>query len=110
MIRLLGGELAGYVQATVLPSGTSYIAYELNSRYWRRRIGTRAVTAMLDELHSAYEVHVFVAVFKSANHRSAAFLRSLGFSPASTSHGSQFGAELDEHVMVKRVGKSQNAV
>jgi ribosomal-protein-alanine N-acetyltransferase len=109
VIRLPGGELAGYVQATVLPSRTSYIAYELNSRYWRRRIGTRAVTAMLDELHSTYEVHTFVAVFKSANHRSAAFLRSLGFSPASASQTAQLEAESDEHVLVKRIGKSQSA-
>lgn len=109
IIRLPSGELAGYVQATVLPSGTSYIAYELNSRYWRRGIGTRAVTAMLEELRSAYAVHTFVAVFKTLNHRSAALLRSLGFWSASPSETQYFQAEPDEQVMIKSVGKPRNA-
>ncbi len=109
VIRLPNGKLAGYVQATVLPSGTAYIAYELSSRYWRHRIGTRAVIAMLEELRSAYASHTFVAVFKSANQRSAAFLRSLGFSMASPSESADFDPQSDEHVMIKRIGKPQNA-
>ena len=57
VVRLRSGELAGYVQATVLQSGIALIAYELASRFWRRGIGTSAVSAMLDELHSSYSVH-----------------------------------------------------
>lgn len=52
VVRLPGGELAGYVQATVLPDRSSYVAYELASRYWRRGIGSDAVQAMLDELQA----------------------------------------------------------
>ena len=102
-VRLPAGELAGYVQATVLASGTSYVAYELNSRYWRQGIGSSAVTAMLEELRSIYAVHTFVAVFKTANHRSMALLRSLGFSPVAQPQAAEFRPEADERVLVKTV-------
>lgn len=101
VIRLPGGELAGYVQATVLPSGAAYVAYELASRHWRRGIATSAVLAMLEELQSAYGVHMFVAVLKAANHRSSGFLDSLGFAAATEQQFTEFGAEPDERVMVK---------
>ena len=109
VVRLPTGELAGYVQATVLASGTSCVAYELNSRYWRQGIGSSAVTAMLEELHSTYSVHTFVAVFKTANHRSIALLRRLAFSPASQSQAAKFCPEADEQVMIKTVGDPRNA-
>ena len=109
VVRLPRGQLAGYVQATVLGSGSSYVAYELASRHWRQGIGGSAVSAMLDELHSCYSVHRFVAVFKSANYRSAGLLRSLGFSVASQAEAAEIDAEPDELVMVKSSGKARNA-
>ena len=36
VVRLNTKELAGYVQATVLESGLTYIAYELSSKHWRK--------------------------------------------------------------------------
>lgn len=99
VIRLPGGELAGYVQATIMQTGASYVAYELASRHWRRGIGSSAVGAVLEELGSAYGVHTFVAVLKAANHRSLSLLRSLGFAPASASQIAQYEAEPDEVVM-----------
>lgn len=108
-IRLPDGSLAGYVQATVLPSGSSYVAYELASRHWRKGIGTSAVQAMLEELDSIYGVGTFVAVLKAANYRSLGFLRSLGFGPASPQQLAQHRAEPEELVMVKTSVKVQNA-
>lgn len=109
VIRLPSGELAGYVQATVLPSGASYVAYELASRHWRQGIGRSAVQAMLDELESAYGVHTFVAVLKAANHRSLGLLRALGFKPASPQQAGEFEAEPDERVMCKVSGHALDA-
>jgi len=109
VVRLPSGELAGYVQATVLASGTSYVAYELNSRYWRQGIGSSAVIAMLEELRSTYSVHTFVAVLKTANHRSMAFLRHLGFSPAGEFRAAEFRPQPDERVMIKAVRAPGNA-
>jgi ribosomal-protein-alanine N-acetyltransferase len=104
VVQLPAGDLAGYVQATVLASGTSLVAYELNSRYWRQGIGSSAVTAVLKELCSTYAVHTVVAVLKTANYRSAALLQRLGFSPASQSEAAEFRPDADERVMVKTVG------
>ena len=101
-IRLHSGELAGYVQATVLASGASYIAYELSSRFWRRGIGSAAVTAMMSELESFYRVHTFVAVLKTANFRSVALLIHLGFVPGNAEQTAAFEGEADERVMVRR--------
>lgn len=101
VIRLPSGELAGYVQATVLQSGSAYVAYELASRYWRQSIGSRAVAAMLKELHASYAVNVCAAVLKAGNYRSLGLLRKLGFRPASEQEFALFGAGADELVMIE---------
>jgi RimJ/RimL family protein N-acetyltransferase len=106
VIRLPSGVLAGYVQATVLPSGAAYVAYELGSRHWRRGIGSSAVAAMLTELRLNYAVDRYVGVFKARNYRSLALLRKLGFVPATTEQFAEFGAEADEVVMVRAAASS----
>ena len=101
VVRLSSGELAGYVQATVLPDGTSYVAYELASRFWRHGIGSSAVQAMLEHLQEAYQVSTFVAVLKAKNYRSEGLLRKLGFHRASAEQEARYRDEADELVMVK---------
>lgn len=101
VIRLHGGAVAGYVQATVLPSGVSCVAYELNSRHWRQGIGSGATQVMLEELHSHYGVHTFVAVLKAANFRSLGLLRKLGFEPGSADQVAAWRDGPDECVMVR---------
>ena len=96
VVRLPGGEAAGYVQATVRGSGDALVAYELASWHWRKGIGSSAVSAVLDELRSNYGVRTFVAVLKAANHRSRGLLQKLGFEPASPAHSEAFGAGPDE--------------
>ena len=101
VVRLPSDELAGYVQATVLESGASYVAYEFASRHWRQGIGSTSVRAMLEELAQAYGVHTFVAVLKSANFRSLGLLRHLGFEPGGPGEAEKYEAEQDEVVMLK---------
>ena len=109
VIRLPSGDLAGYVQATVTGDWVAYIAYELASRFWRQRVGSTAVGAVLAELMATYGVNTFVAILKARNARSAAFLRHLGFAAeapvglAPIAHGS------DELVMYKARSSDQNA-
>lgn len=79
VIRLPDRQLAGYVQATVLESGIAYVAYELASRCWRKGLGSHAVSTMLCELASKYDVAIAVAVLKSRNFRSHGLLLKLGF-------------------------------
>ncbi len=102
VVRLPGGELAGYVQATVFRSGQSLIAYELASRFWRQGIGRSAVSAMMSELHASHDMHTVVAILKTANYRSLGLLRSLGFRPAFPEQALEFSPQPDETVMVKR--------
>ena len=101
-VRRRGAELIGYVQATVLPTGRAGIAYEFNSRYWRRGYGREATQAMLAELTSHYAVSEFTAVLKRANFRSLGLLICLGFVPAPVDLLAQSGIEADE-VMMHRV-------
>jgi len=100
VIRLPGGKLAGYVQATVFQDGSAYVAYELNSHYWRQGIGSTSVRAVLQELHDQYGVATFIAVLKARNYRSEALLRKLGFVPASAQQTAQHRDEPDELVLV----------
>lgn len=102
VVRLASGELAGYVQATVLRSGVALVAYELASRHWRQGIGRCAVSAMMEELQSGYGVRLFVAVLKAANHRSMGLLHRLEFQAGTQQQRIEFGAEADELVMVKQ--------
>ena len=109
VLRLPSGELAGYVQASVLRSGAALVAYELASRHWRKGIGSCAVSAMLEELRTNYGVTLFAAVLKAANYRSLGLLRSLGFQSASPQQVVEFGAYPDEAVMVKQAALTENA-
>jgi RimJ/RimL family protein N-acetyltransferase len=109
VVRLPGGELAGYVQATVLESGASLVGYEFASRYWRQGIGSASVGAMLDELARSYAVHTAVAVLKRANHRSMGLLHHLGFAPGSAEDGRRYDAADDETVLLKAIGSVRAA-
>jgi [ribosomal protein S5]-alanine N-acetyltransferase len=101
VVRLPSGDLAGYVQATVVQPHVAYIAYELASRYWRRGIGGSAVHAVLRELASQYGVRTFVAVLKTSNFRSLALLSRLDFARGNSEQAVTFGATQDETLMVK---------
>jgi RimJ/RimL family protein N-acetyltransferase len=101
VIRLPGGELAGYVQATVLVGGRAYVAYELASRFWRRGIASTAVAAVLDELSLRYFVRDAFAVLKAANHRSLGLLKKLGFAPLPPAARAPWAHEPDEVVARK---------
>lgn len=109
VVRLPGGQLAGYLQATVLLSSVALVAYELNSRYWRQGIGSAAVTAMLDELRAYYGVQRYVAVLKARNFRSLSLLRRLRFEQAEEPETMAYRDEPDEIVMVRAAGGTESA-
>ncbi len=101
VIRLPSGELAGYVQATVLADGRAWVAYELASRHWRQGIARRAVNAMMDELISSYHATRLIAVFKTANFRSRGLLQRLGFCAEGPPGTRPESCDTDESVMVR---------
>jgi RimJ/RimL family protein N-acetyltransferase len=101
VVRLPTGALAGYVQATIMRDRGALIAYELASKHWRQGIGSGAVRTMLEELASTYRVSAYVAVVKTANYRSLALLRSLGFRQQSPVGAAAVTAAADEILMYK---------
>ena len=109
VVRLPSGDLAGYVQATVIEGSVAYIAYEFASKFWRQGIGGASVRAMLTELDVSYSVHMFVAVLKARNFRSVGLLRSLGFAAEPPTGLAPVAREADELVMYKPHAHGQNA-
>jgi RimJ/RimL family protein N-acetyltransferase len=101
VIRLSRGELIGYVQATVFPTGRAAIAYELASRFWGRGLAREACEAMLAELGERYGVRKAHAVFKRNNVRSSRLLERLGFTLALPD--GEIPAEPDELLMVRNL-------
>jgi [ribosomal protein S5]-alanine N-acetyltransferase len=105
VIRLPSGELAGYVQATIASEFVAYIAYELASKFWRRRVGSTAVGAVLAELAKTYHMRTFAAILKARNVRSAALLRHLGFGSQRPAGLTPIEHQSDEMVMYKASGE-----
>ena len=103
VIRLPDGALAGYVQATVFPGGQALVAYELNSRHWRRGLGSAALARMLAMLCETHGVHTALAQLKAANHRSLGLLRKLGFTAADAALLKTFPPDPDELLMQRRL-------
>jgi [ribosomal protein S5]-alanine N-acetyltransferase len=100
-VRSADGGVAGYVQATLHDDRSAYISYELASPFWRQGIGSAAVQRMLDELRDTYSVIRFVAVLKSANHRSMGLLQKLGFVAGTAEDAEIHGATADELTVVR---------
>ena len=73
--------LVGYVQATVAPDRSAYVAYVLASKYWGRGYAQCAMQAMLEHLVSTYNVDRCLATVEVQNQRSSRLLERLGFCP-----------------------------
>ncbi|MES2957956.1 MAG: GNAT family N-acetyltransferase [Pseudomonadota bacterium] len=97
-------QLIGYVQATVDADGCAFVAYELGSAHWHRGLGSEAVAALIDELHTAFGVRTVLAVFKRSNQRSRRLLEGLGFAPASTEDLARWPMEDDEDLLLRQIG------
>jgi [ribosomal protein S5]-alanine N-acetyltransferase len=82
VLRLPGGELAGYVQATVLPDGQAWIGYVLSPTHGGRGLATQAVDAMARHLAEAWGVTRLLASVEAANTPSIRLLERLGFTEA----------------------------
>lgn len=109
VVRLPTGELAGFMQATVLPGGRAYLAYELASRFWRQGIACASLQVVLQELAARYAVRDAYAVLKAANYRSLGLLAKLGFSPLGQSAHAPWPAEPDEVTFHKALVQSENS-
>ena len=103
VVRLRGGALIGFVQATVHADGAAGIAYVFGSAHWGQGYAYEAVDAMLGELAQRWQVRVFRAVLKRDNARSQRLLTRLQFAPASSGARSCEGIGDDEALMARVV-------
>lgn len=101
VVRLPGGALSGYVQASITRDRTAHIAYEFASRFWRQGIGSAAVRTMLTELEATYGTRTFAATLKARNYRSFALLQSLDFDAKPPQGFPVIDHESDEIVMYR---------
>lgn len=79
VVRLAGGDLIGYVQATVRANSPTLVAYEFSSKFWGRGLAGEAVQAVIAELRAGYGVTDVGAVLKRTNSRSRRLLERLNF-------------------------------
>jgi RimJ/RimL family protein N-acetyltransferase len=93
VVRLAGGPLMGYVQATVRRDASALIAYVFASAHWGRGYASRAVAAMIDELARNYGVQRLDAIAVRRNERSLRVLQRLGFAPASAAEHARRSVE-----------------
>jgi RimJ/RimL family protein N-acetyltransferase len=103
VVRRRGGELVGYVQATVRGDGQAFVAYVLGSAHWGQGLANEAVAAVLDELAAQFGVHTALAVFKRANTRSRRLLERLGFVAANADSALRLTIDADEDLMQRRI-------
>lgn len=69
----------GYVQASVLADGRSWVAYLLTHSAWGRGYATEAMQAVLQHLFETLQVQQAMAQLEQDNLRSIALVRRLGF-------------------------------
>jgi len=93
------GQIAGTVQATVMPDGTALIAYELFTSFQHKGIATEAVAAMLAHLKDKLETKLVRALVDTRNAPSIRLLERLGFERKQTIKDADHfkGATSDEY-------------
>jgi ribosomal-protein-alanine N-acetyltransferase len=94
-------KYVGTVQATVLRSGETHLAYEVFPMYWRRRYARTACVALIRHVFACYEqVGTVSALLDTRNEASWRLLESIGFRRTNTIVAADWfkGASSDEYV------------
>ena len=101
VVRLPGGPLLGYVQATVLENGSAWVAYLLGSAHHGRGHATRATAAMLAHLESEYGATRLLANVEADNLPSIRLLQRLGFRAATAEEAARHEPTASERIFVR---------
>jgi len=105
VIRDPAGALAGYVQATVDPDGSAWVAYVLGRSSQGRGYATVATRCMMDHISEQYAVRRFLARVEQANQKSIAVLRRLGFAEAGSDESLRHALSATERLFVAGLGE-----
>ena len=101
VVHQQGAKPMGYVQATVFPSGTAWVAYVLSSKYWGRGYARTATQAMIEHLADAYGTTQYLATVEAENRRSIVLLERLSFLPATPLEAQYFDLSATERLFVR---------
>jgi RimJ/RimL family protein N-acetyltransferase len=104
VIREPEGRLAGYVQATVHPDGSAWVAYVLGRSSQGCGYATVATRCMMEHLGEHFAVRRFLARVEQANEKSIAVLRRLGFSEAGSDESTRHALSATERLFVAGPG------
>lgn len=89
-------EPAGYVQATVIAPGVSWVAWVFGSRFWGRGLAGRSAALMIQHLHEHHGIGLLLASAEAANERSIGLMQRLGLRPATAAEAAPMGLSATE--------------
>jgi len=101
VVRQPGATPMGYVQATVSPPGTAWVAYVLSSKYWGRGYARMATQAMIEHLGNAYGTTQYLATVEALNRRSIGLLERLSFRRATSQEAQDHDLSATERLFVR---------
>lgn len=99
VIRVRGGEPAGFVQATVA-GADAWVAYVLARKQWGLGFAAEATQAAIGYLRSACGVTRFLATTEALNERSIRLLLRLGFRAATEAEAREHELSATERLFV----------
>lgn len=82
--RLDDGTAIGFVQATVIGTGSASIAYVFGRDHWAQGYACEATEALIAHLAAVHQVEYLMATVEQDNARSIKLLERLAFRQAST--------------------------
>lgn len=103
ILRVPDGAVAGFVQATVLPSHTAWVAYLVGRDFQRRGYAGAATHAMMEALVQEQGLTRFLACVEQANAPSIALLRRLGFRGATSDEAAPHHLSASELLFVREI-------
>jgi ribosomal-protein-alanine N-acetyltransferase len=96
-----GAEPMGYVQATVTPPGTAWIAYVFSSKHWGHGYARLAAHAMIEHLADAYGATRYLASVEADNRRVIGLLQRLYFRLATREEVQQHDLSATERLFIR---------
>jgi [ribosomal protein S5]-alanine N-acetyltransferase len=101
VVRQPGAKPMGYVQATVFPTGTAWVAYVLSSEHWGHGYAHMATRGMIEHLANAYGITQYLATVEAENRRSISLLERLAFHPATSQEVQHHDLSATERLFVR---------
>jgi [ribosomal protein S5]-alanine N-acetyltransferase len=91
----------GFVQATVQPDHSAWVAYQVAHALWGQGIATEATRAMVEHLMAHYAVRKCMATVDRRNERSWRLLERLGFARADAARAAAMEIQIGDWLYLR---------